>query len=510
MISVTDQIMGLEIKKSEFTQRDYERFTGKLFNNLDTLKQLLQQPDFGRGEATLGAELELYIIDRLGRPLAVNSELQNAVGDPQLALELNRYNLEYNLTPVDMGGTPFSKIESEICTVLSKLNEHAKQFSGRVLPIGILPTLKRSDFGLHAMTDLSRYHVLTRALSEIRGERLTIKIDGADPISLRTSDVTLEGANTSLQMHYRVSPEQFADSYNSIQLVTPLVLAISANSPLLLGNRLWHETRIPLFKHAIDGRDHNPVKTGEPDRVSFGNGWVRHGVHELFAEAVYLHKPILPICESAQFRRKAADKSVTDVSGKVAPSLFELSLHQGTVWPWNRPVYDPADGGHLRIEIRALPAGPSPCDMMANAALIIGLAEGLRSRIEEIIPALPFQTLEYNFYQAAEKGMKAQLMWPNGPREQLSRTPVINIVAELLPAARKGLLEAGIAPREVDYYLGIIRQRLQAKTNGACWQLRQFNRLSHSLVKRRALRSMLEHYIQHSGNNRPVAQWEDI
>lgn len=502
--------MGLEIKKSEFTQRDYERFTGKLFNNLDTLKQLLQQPGFGQGDSTLGAELELYIVDGLGRPLAVNSEIQTALGDPQLTLELNRYNLEYNLTPVDMGGTPFSKIESEICTVLSKLNDHAERFSGRVLPIGILPTLKRSDFGLHAMTDLSRYHALTKAWAKMRGERLTIKIDGEDPISLRSSDVTLEGANTSLQMHYRVPPEQFADSYNAIQLVTPLVLAISANSPFLLGNRLWHETRIPLFKHVIDGCDHRSVKTGETDRVSFGNGWVRHGVHELFAEAVYLHKPILPVCESSGSRKKTEDLIETNDSDSLAPSLFELSLHQGTVWPWNRPVYDPADGGHLRIEIRALPAGPTPCDMMANAALIIGLAEGLRSRIEAFIPAMPFQTLEYNFYQAAEKGMKAQLMWPNGPREPLSRTPVIDIVAELLPTARKGLLGAGIKASEVDYYLGIIRQRIQAKTNGACWQLRQFNRLSQSLVKRRALRSMLEHYIQHSGNNRPVAQWEDV
>lgn len=502
--------MGLEIKKSEFTPRDYERFTGKLFSNLDTLKQLLQQPGFGQGGGTLGAELELYVVDRLGRPLSVNSEIQNALGDPQLTLELNRFNLEYNLTPVGIEGKPFSKIESEISLVLSKLNNLAEQFSGRVLPIGILPTLKRTDFGLHAMTDLSRYHALTRALSDMRGERLTIKIDGADPISLRASDVTLEGANTSLQMHYRVPPEEFADSYNAIQLVTPLVLAISANSPFLLGNRLWHETRIPLFKHAIDGRDHHSLKTGEPDRVSFGNGWVRQGVHELFAEAVYLHQPILPICEPARSRQNSAEDSMQDVSLPPAPSLFELSLHQGTVWPWNRPVYDPLEGGHLRIEIRALPAGPSACDMMANAALIIGLAEGLKPRIEEIIPALPFQTLEHNFYQAAEKGVKARLLWPNGPREQLSRMPVTEIVQDLLPTARKGLLGIGINAGEVDYYLGIIQQRVKARTNGACWQLRQFNRLSRSLVKHRALRSMLESYITNSGNNHPVAQWEDV
>ncbi len=496
--------MGLEINNSDFTQQDYERFTRQLFVNLDELAELLQKPGFGVGETTLGAELELYVVDESGCPLPVNSEIQQQLGDPQLTLELNRYNLEYNLTPVTMAGRPFAKIESEIQSVLVRLNKLAEPYAGRVLPIGILPTLQRKDFGEHAMTDLSRYHALTEALARMRGETVAIKIDGEDPISLRASDVTLEGANTSLQMHYRVTPQQFAASFNAIQLVTPLVLAISANSPFLLGNRLWHETRVPLFQHAIDGSSNRSVTTGEAERVSFGHGWVRHGAHELFAEAVYLHKPILPVCE----QQHDAEDNPNEAGDN--PSLFELILHQGTVWPWNRPVYDPADGGHLRIEIRSLPAGPSACDMMANAALIIGLAEGLRSRIEEIIPALPFKTLEYNFYQAARLGMKAQLMWPSGPREQLTRLPVVDIVASLLPTARKGLLDAGIETAEVDHYLGIIRQRLQAKMNGASWQLRQFERLSATLTRRWALRRMLEHYIENSRENRPVAEWEDI
>jgi gamma-glutamyl:cysteine ligase YbdK (ATP-grasp superfamily) len=494
--------MGLEIKKSEFTGQEFERFTSKLFHNLDAFQQLLQQPGFGEGAVTVGAELELYIVDQQGHPLPVNTEIQKALGDPQLTLELNRYNLEYNLTPVSITGSPFSLIEREIVSVLEQLNQLARQHDGRVVPIGILPTLQRSDFGSHAMTDLSRYHALTKALAEMRGETVSIKIDGAEPISLRANDVTLEGANTSMQMHYRVNPDQFAASYNAIQLVTPLVLAISANSPFLMGNRLWHETRIPLFKHAIDGCGHNSGKAGEPDRVSFGHGWVRHGAYELFAETVYLHKPIIPVCRRESACRRLAEGEI--------PSLFELTLHQGTVWPWNRPIYDPGDGGHLRIEMRALPAGPSACDMMANAALTIGLAEGLRHRIEDIIPALPFHTLEYNFYHAAEKGINARLMWPKGPREQLTRIPAVEVVKELMPVARRGLHAAGISKTEAEHYLGIIERRLDANTNGACWQLRQFSRLSRSMTKRRALRLMLEHYIENSLQNRPVSEWGNI
>ncbi|MEH6577297.1 MAG: glutamate--cysteine ligase [Amphritea sp.] len=494
--------MGLEVNKTEFSSQEFERFRAKLFQNLDALKALLQQPDFGQGKSTVGAELELYIVDLQGRPLLINSQIQKRLGDPQLTLELNRYNLEYNLTPVAVTGRPFSQIENEITDVLQRLNQLAEEHDGLVIPIGILPTLQRSDFGLQAMTDLSRYHVLTKALAEMRGESFSVKIDGADPISLRSSDVTLEGANTSMQMHYRVAPDKFADTYNAIQLITPIVLAVSGNSPFLLGHRLWHETRIPLFKHSIDGRSHDSRESHLPARVSYGNGWVRHGAYELFAETVHLYPPILPICKRESARRQLAKGEI--------PALFELILHQGTVWPWNRPVYDSGDGGHLRIEMRALPAGPSACDMMANAAFAIGLAEGFRQQMEQLLPAIPFQAVVYNFYRAAEKGMQAELMWPKDLRENLTRTPAIEIARSLLPVAKQGLESIGIADAEIRHYLGMIECRLAKKKTGACWQLRQYNRLSRKLVKRRALRRMLEHYIENSLQNRPISEWMDI
>ena len=44
---------------------------------------------------SLGAELEMYIVDAQGMPLYANQEILADAGDPQLTLELNRYNLEY-------------------------------------------------------------------------------------------------------------------------------------------------------------------------------------------------------------------------------------------------------------------------------------------------------------------------------------------------------------------------------------------------------------------------------
>lgn len=495
--------MGLEITKSEFTAREFRQFRAKLGGNLEALDQLLAAPAFGQGPATMGAELEIYIVDKQGRPLSVNHQILDQFDDPQLTLELNRYNLEYNLSPVPAQGKPFSAIEQEISTVLRRLNEVAADHCGQVVPIGILPTLKRRHFGPHAMTDQSRYHALTKALAKMRGELFCIRINGPEPISLRSRDVTLEGANTSLQLHYRVVPERFADLYNALQIATPVALACAVNSPILLGQRLWHETRIPLFKHAIDGRTRDVRESHLPSRVSYGNGWVRHGAYELFAEAVNMHQPILPICNG--------EDALETLQSGMLPSLFELRLHQGTVWPWNRPIFDDADGGHLRIEMRALPAGPTPCDMMANAAFLIGLAEGLSNEVEHLMPAIPFRTVAYNFYRAAEHGMGAQLLWPDKTfGEPLQSVSAVELAQSLMPVAEEGLLQVGVDKAEVRRYLGIIRQRLKLQQTGASWQLKQFKRLLRTEVRHRALTHMVREYIENARTNQPVANWTDI
>jgi gamma-glutamyl:cysteine ligase YbdK (ATP-grasp superfamily) len=503
--------MGLEIDKSSFTPQEFSGFYQRLGSNLQALKALLKRPGFGEGPGSLGAELELCIVDRNGHPLLVNSAIQNARADPQLTLELNRYNLEYNLTPVPIQGTPFSCIEAEIRAAVAALEQSALAYGGHILAIGILPTLRRRDFGLHVMTEQCRYQALTDGLSRIRGERIQVRINGDEPISLRARDVTLEGANTSLQLHYRVRPADFADTYNAMQLVTPVVLALAGNSPFLLGHRLWHETRIPLFKHAIDGAGSNGPggnsgsgqSSRRASRVNLGTGWVREGAYELFAESALLHDALLPVC-------KEAEDDMETVQNGGLPKLHELRLHQGTIWPWNRVIYDDSCGGHLRIEMRALPAGPTACDMMANAAFLIGLAEGLRGDIAELMPALPFAMLEHNFYRSAEVGLKARLLWPSSCNRRLEEIPVARLAHELLPVAAQGLKRIGINAAESRYYLGIIEQRLERSCTGATWQLGQVGRLNRRLSRHRALKTMLEGYRVRADLNQPVAEWTDM
>ena len=488
--------MGTDIHTVQFDADDYRRFSQQLEANLQRLEARLATPGFGAGPASLGAELELYVVDPSGRPAHLNQELQAAADDEQLTLELNRYNLEYNLTPVAVAANPFLSLEEEICRKLGTLRALAAQQDAQVVPIGILPTLRREDFGPACMTPKRRFAALVAQLIARRGRHFTVNINGLHPLQLAMDDITLEGANTSFQVHYRVAPERFADVFNAIQAVTPLALAVAGNSPTLFGHSLWQETRIPLFKQSIDTRLPDRYSWKEPARVNFGQGWVRRDALELFAEAVRLYQPLLPVCAE-------------EVDGPAADELRALQLHQSTVWLWNRPVYDAAAGGHLRIEMRALPAGPTAADMVANAAFLIGMAEGLQPRLQHWLPALPFPIAEHNFYRAAQEGLSARLVWPRPQQTVCEEQPPAALVAAMLPVARRGLEAIGIAATESDRYLGIIEQRLASGQTGARWQLSRLGQAQPGAQRPDfdQLRDMLEAYRLRSESNTPVAEW---
>ena len=258
-----------------------------------------------------------------------------------------------------------------------------------------------------------------------------------------------------------MDPAGFTRTYNAVQLASAPVLAVSGNSPTFLGHRLWEETRIALYKQSVDDRPgHQPRR--RLARTALGTGWLRGGPLELFAESIRLYQPLLPV---------VGDSSPPGGSpGRQAPPLDELRLHQGTVWRWNRAIYDPTSGGHLRIEMRALPAGPTMIDMLANAAFLIGLSLWLAEQDQQWTYALPFERADHGFYRAAQHGPSAQLSWPAGHRDQMRTLPAAKLVTEVVPAARQGLLQAGVAATEADPLLDVITARTASGQTGATWQ----------------------------------------
>jgi len=493
--------MGIAILSDTFDEEDRRCFAARLCDGLAALREVLARPGFGEGPASIGAEVEFSLVGDDEQPRPVNEAVIAESGDPRLTVELDRFNLECNSRPVALAGCPFEALAAELADALGAAGRAAAQHGAHPIFVGILPTVLEADLGLHAMTDTPRFRALDAAIRRLRERDFEVCIVGEDRLEKIFADVTAEGANTSFQVHLRVAPRSFAASHAAAQIATAPVLAVAGNSPLFLGCRLWEETRIALFKQMVDERGDLPDSWHPSARVSFGHGWVREGAYELFAESVALHAPLLPACGDEDPLAALRDGGV--------PKLEELRLHHGTVWRWNRAVYDPADGGHLRIELRALPSGPTVADMLANAAFALGLTLALRGEVDWMLPAFPFEHAHRNFYRAAQHGLEATLLWPS--REPPSPRPVLarELVERLLPTAHEGLVAAGVEAQEASRWLDIVGVRAASGRTGARWQRVALARLRRGLSLEEALRALVARYRAEAASGRPVHEWPE-
>jgi hypothetical protein len=491
--------MGLTIDRERFDPVDYGQFKERLEECLVALARLQGRPGFGTGPLTVGAELELFLIDGRGNALPRNQAVRAQAGDPRVVLEVDRFNLELNLTPGPLAGRPFSAFAGELDQVLGDLRRAAARIGGRIVMTGILPTLRPEDLRLAALSDAARFRALNAGIRRCRREPFRIRIDGPDPLDLVADDIGLEGANTSFQVHLKVDPEEFSAHYNAAQLAIGPVLAAAGNSPTLLGHRLWEETRVALFEQAIDDRDVTGRSRHHMCRVAFGNGWTTRGALELLEQSVRLHEPVLPALGS--------EHPLECLAAGWIPGLDELRLHQSTVWRWNRAIYDPAGGGHLRIEMRALPAGPSVVDMLANSAFLVGLTLAMAPHMDTFAHRVAFQQARRNFYRAARSGLRSVLSWPLDPSGQVQILPASELVKRLVPVARQGLVTGGVAAEEAAALLAVVRDRAACGQTGAVWQRRTLAAMEPRPGRRRGLAAMLERYLELQTTGAPVHTW---
>jgi hypothetical protein len=225
---------------------------------------------------------------------------------------------------------------------------------------------------------------------------------------------------------------------------------------------------------------------------------VRESALELFGENVAMHAPLVASVGHE-------DPGAVVAAGGI-PVLRELRLHNGTVWRWNRAVYDPGSGGHLRIEMRALPAGPTVVDMLANAAFLLGLTHALAGDADRIVTGLTFGQARRNFYAAARDGLDAELLWPSDPPSPRT-VPARGLIATLLPMARAGLVAHGVLADEADRLLDVVAARVESGQTGAAWQRRALARLDARQARDVALAAMLERYLGHAATDVPVHAW---
>ena len=461
---------------------------------------MLRDHRFVDDTSQVGLEIELNLVDERGGPSMRNAEVLSAIADPAWATELGQFNLEINVPPRQLHGDGVDRLEQQVRDSLNAADAKAHLAGSRLVMVGILPTLAAGDLNEGALSANARYRLLNDQIFAARGEDLRIAIDGAEPLLMHADSITPEAACTSVQLHLQVSPEVFARYWNAAQAIAGAQVALGANSPFLFGRQLWHETRIPLFEQATDTRPDELKHQGVRPRVWFGERWIT-SVFDLFEENIRYFPALLPICDD--------EDPLTALERGTCPQLGEMSLHNGTIYRWNRPVYAVDDGKpHLRVENRVLPAGPSVVDIMANAAFYYGLVRALAEAERPIWTRMSFQTAAENLHEAARHGMDAHLYWPG-----LGETPAAELILRrLLPLARDGLARLSVDPHSADRLLRIIEQRCLTGRTGASWQISAVRALGQRSQAGRpeALREMIQHYIQHMHANEAVHTWPEI
>jgi gamma-glutamyl:cysteine ligase YbdK (ATP-grasp superfamily) len=489
--------VGEDVKRATYARVDRQEYRRKVQVCLDVFETMLAQSSFESEHPLTGMEIECNLVDDAYQPAMKNSDVLAAIADPAYQTELGAYNIEFNVPPRPLGGNTSVQLEAEVRASLNAAETKASAGGAHIVMIGILPTVMPEHLATGWMSESSRYAALNDSIFSARGEDIQIDIDGPEPLALISPDIAPESACTSMQLHLQVAPDEFAAYWNAAQVLAGPQLALGANSPFFFGHQLWSETRIELFAQSTDTRPDELKTQGVRPRVWFGDRWIT-SILDLFEENVRYFPSLLP--------EVSDEDPVAELAAGRTPRLAELRLHNGTVYRWNRPVYDVVGGRpHLRVENRVLPAGPTVIDMLANAAFYYGMLRALSEEDRQVWTKMEFVAAQRNFSQAARHGMQANLFWPGCDTVSAAEL----VLDELLPMAYAGLDRWGVAAEIRDRLLGVIEGRARHRRNGASWQVAAVRALERrGLARPDALAEMLRRYCEHMHSNEPVHTWD--
>lgn len=473
--------MGDEIERRYFDAEDFSAFRSRLDAETELLRSIFDADLFSARGDVAGFELEAWLVDDAGDPLPENDTYLSALANPLVVPELAAFNVELNGSPSALTGRVFTRLEDELAATWAACRRAAAETGCHLVTIGILPTVRESMLTSKFMSSMVRYHSLNDRIMALRdGKSLEVHIEGESALHTTHPDVMLEAAATSFQLHLQCRPGRAVRDFNASMIASAPTVAAGANSPFLFGHHLWDETRIPLFEQAVNVGERHPA------RVSFGSGYVRDSLMEIFEENQRDHPILIPA-----------------VRDDPAYKFSHVRFHNGTLWRWNRPLigFDFDGQVHLRIEHRVVAAGPTIRDSIANAALYYGLVRGLGLQAQSMDSVLPFDVVRNNFYTAARYGLEARVCWVIDGRE--TEIGMRHLLSDhLLPLARRGLESMNIPSEEISSYLDVIAARVESGQNGAAWQRRWVRRHGADLHE------LVCEYRGRQDVGRPVHEWE--
>ena len=471
-----------------------KRFLRHLLRDVEALEIMFRDGMLEKGTTRIGAEQEFCLVDSFYKPSKIGPRILDMINEPHFTTELARFNLEMNLDPLELKAGCFDNMEASLTGLLKHAEETAARVNEKIILAGILPSIDYQSLQISNITPRVRYHALADVLKSLRGGDFELNITGVDELIISHSNILFEACNTSFQCHYQVQPDDFVAAYNWSQAIAGPVLAVCANSPLLLGKQLWAETRIPLFQQSIDTRGKGFHLRERQQRVTFGNRWIKSPT-DVYKSDIARHTLL--------FLTDIEEDSVTKLNRGELPELEALSLHNGTVYKWNRPCYGLKNGvAHIRIENRYLPSGPTVKDEMANFAFWVGLMNSMPEHYKEIWNVMSFDNARENFNKASMWGIHSGMVWNKKP---ISAKNLIQHI--LLPMAKTGLQKAGIPDKEADAYLNIIEDRATTYQTGARWQIKTFRKLREHLRREQATVALTAIMHKRRATGAPVHSW---
>lgn len=488
--------MGDKTVTTESDEAQLRQFTRAVLDDLQALEMMIRGGYMEDEAFRIGAEQEMFLVDSSMHPAPVAVEILGDAKDKRLTTEIGRFNLEANLTPLDFTGDSLRRLEDEISEMVGIVRTSAKKFGADVVLTGILPTIQPTDLVERNLTPSPRYFELNRILTAMHGAERLVHIKGLDELRLHLKDTFVEFCNTSFQVHLQVPISRFAEYYNWAQAISAPVLAAAVNSPVIMGHRLWHETRLALFQHAVDSRSPIQQERSHPQRVTFGRTWVEDSILDVFHEDVARFRILLT--------RQLEEDSLDALKEGRIPGLDAWRMHNGTIWRWNRACYGVMNGRpSMRVEVRFLPSGPSIADEMANAAFFLGLMIALPEEFGDVTKIMSFDEARNNFSSTARFGLKSQVVWLNGESYRTGRL----ILEELLPRARKGLESVGIDRSDIDRYLSILEERVAKQRTGSQWMLESLGAMDKRAKFNVRMRTVTAAMLENQYENRPIHEW---
>ena len=146
-----------------------------LLTDVSALERMIEAGRIESGVRRIGAEQEMFLIDRAMRPAPVAMDVLKNANDHRLTTEIGKFNLEANLSPRPLCGPGLREMEGEL-ELIAVARRAAQGCEADVLLTGILPTIRQSDLTLDNLAPIPRYHELNRAMSQLRGGAFNIHI----------------------------------------------------------------------------------------------------------------------------------------------------------------------------------------------------------------------------------------------------------------------------------------------------------------------------------------------